>query len=424
MGDLVRQRLDDRLDRASVAPVAVALSGGSDSLALTLVAAEWAIANRRRLLILTVDHGLQTVSKDWTRACGATAARLGAEFQALTWTGPHPRSGVPAAARLARHRLLAQAARAAGARVLLLGHTADDLAEAALMRLGGTATPSPREWAPSPVWPEGRGLFLLRPLLGLRRDALRQWLRARGETWIEDPANTDMRFARSRARLALADLRVATPHAPQAPPVTNMLRDLALQVETPVHGLILDRRTLRESLPAAVRRIVAVACLSVSGGDRPPRGEALDRLVQRLRSKETVSACLAGALVTADPKSVTWGRTAGEMGRRGVADLSLQPGCEAVFDGRFLVKAQREVRLSPLAGGLSLLPEGDRAVLRTVPAAFRGGLPGTLSRDGFRLAGAPGSGTEILPLAGARLLAACDAIQDEATALRFDLSPG
>ena len=89
--------------------------------------------------------------------------------------------------------------------MILFGHTADDMAEAALMR----ATDAPdlgtlREWAPSPAWPEGRGVFLLRPLLGVTRTALRAWLAARRLDWLEDPANGDQRFARSRARIALS----------------------------------------------------------------------------------------------------------------------------------------------------------------------------------------------------------------------------
>jgi tRNA(Ile)-lysidine synthase len=85
-----------------------------------------------------------------------------------------------------------------------MGHTADDVAETQVMRSEGALTPFPREWSPSPVWPEGRGVFILRPLLGVRRESLRRWLLDRGEVWVEDPANSDLRFARSRARRVLA----------------------------------------------------------------------------------------------------------------------------------------------------------------------------------------------------------------------------
>ncbi|MDO9249546.1 MAG: ATP-binding protein, partial [Phenylobacterium sp.] len=120
----VHEVLDRRLLSASPAPIAVALSGGGDSLALTLMVADWAKVRGRSLLVLTVDHGLRAESAAWTRSCAATADRLGADFQALAWEGDKPATGLPAAARSARHRLIADAARAAGAKVVLMGHTA------------------------------------------------------------------------------------------------------------------------------------------------------------------------------------------------------------------------------------------------------------------------------------------------------------
>src|ERR1700722_7155703 len=82
-----------------------------------------------------------------------------------------------------------------GAPVILLAHTADDLMEAEIMRRMGASAPSPRQWSPSPAWPQGRGVFLLRPLLGHRRADLRALLHGLGETWIDDPANDDPHYS-------------------------------------------------------------------------------------------------------------------------------------------------------------------------------------------------------------------------------------
>ena len=200
----VAAALDRRLRPAAAAPLAVGFSGGGDSLALLILTLDWARAHGRAVVALTVDHQLNPASAAWTAQAVAKARALGAQARALAWTGPKPGSGLSAAARAARHALLADAAREAGARVLLLGHTADDLAEAALMRAGGSTVPDPRDWSPSPAWPQGRGLFVLRPLLAARRGALRDWLAARGETWLDDPANDDPKSARARARARLS----------------------------------------------------------------------------------------------------------------------------------------------------------------------------------------------------------------------------
>ena len=417
----MKARLDARLDAGARSPLAVALSGGGDSLALTLMAAQWAREHSRALLILTVDHGLNPDSRAWTRACGETAQRIGARFEVLVWGGPHPASGLPAAARQARHRLLAQAARDAGARVVLMGHTLDDVAEARAMRAGGSTTPSPREWSPSPAWPEGRDIFVLRPLLGIGRQSLRDWLSTRGETWIEDPANTDPRFARSRARIALARPGRAPGAGCLPGPDEAAVADLALRLEARPFGLQIDRQILREATPVAARRVIAAACLSAAGGVRAPRGEALNRLAARLAGTGQLQATLAGALVLADDLGIAFGRTAGEMRRQGVEDLWLPAGGDGIFDGRFRIETTSPARIRPLEGRLSRLSTADRAALSSVPPALRGGLPGVETGRLFHLAGTPDSGVEVRPLARSRLLAACGVATDEATAAALSL---
>jgi tRNA(Ile)-lysidine synthase len=166
----------ERLNARDRPPIALALSGGGDSLALLHLAKAWADAAGRSLIALTVDHGLNPASAAWTRFAAERARRLGAPHRTLPWLGAKPSTGLPAAARAARHALLAEAARSAGAHVVLMAHTADDLMEAQVMRAMGSNAPSPRVWSPSPSWPEGRGVFLLRPLLGQRRAVLRELL--------------------------------------------------------------------------------------------------------------------------------------------------------------------------------------------------------------------------------------------------------
>ncbi|MBX7249005.1 MAG: hypothetical protein K1X35_08195, partial [Caulobacteraceae bacterium] len=123
MRDRVFAALDRRLCPAADAPLCVGVSGGGDSIALLALACAWAEPRNRRVLALSVDHGLQPEGAGWSRFALETAARLGAGGRLLRWAGEKPARGVSAAARAARHRLLAEAAREAGARVVVLGHT-------------------------------------------------------------------------------------------------------------------------------------------------------------------------------------------------------------------------------------------------------------------------------------------------------------
>jgi tRNA(Ile)-lysidine synthase len=365
--DRVQAALDRRLDPTSTAPIAVGFSGGGDSLALLRMTLDWARARGRPVLSLTVDHQLQPASAAWTREAVAKASALGAHARALAWTGNKPATGLSAAARRARHALLATAAREAGAKVLLLGHTADDIAEAAAMRAEGSSVSDPRDWAPSPAWPEGRGVMLLRPLLDQRRADLRAWLDGQGETWLDDPANDDPRSARARARQALAGA---------APPIVTSEPRVPPAFEGDPLGVI----RLRRDVAAAH---LAAACLCAAGTDRPPRGERLERLVARLRAGEAFTATLAGARIEAAGEGVIVCRDAGETARGGLAPLTLSPGESGVWDGRYEIAAfEAPITVRALKGLAANLPPRQRSALKNVPAGARLALPAFIDADG------------------------------------------
>ncbi len=392
--------LDARLNPRSRAPLAVGLSGGGDSLALLALVLDWARPRGRPVLALSVDHGLNPMSAAWTARAGAQARRLGAGWTALAWDGPKPETGLPAAARRARHARLAAAAREAGAAVLLLGHTADDRAEEALLRAEGGSLGRLRAWAPSPAWPEGRGVFLCRPLLGVSRDALRTHLRARGLDWLDDPANDDLRFARARARR-----RLAAEPARSAPDAPDPARG--------DHRFEADPETGVLTLPVRPdRTLLAMALVCGAGHDRPPRGPALDRLSARLAEGRPLTAVLAGARVEADAAAVRVFREAGEAARGGLAPVRVEAGRPAVWDGRFELVAAEAGDVRPVQGLAGRLSAPDRAWLNTLPAAARPGQP-VLIRDSDPSPVLAGRFLRVWSLVGPRLRAACGEIAHE-----------
>jgi tRNA(Ile)-lysidine synthase len=279
--------------------------------------------------------------------------------------------------------MIAEAARAAGARVVLLAHTADDVAEADWMRARGSTLGRVRDWSPSPVWPEGRGLMLSRPLLDERREMLREYLTGRGIDWIEDPANADERFGRSRARAALSAR--GGERAGEVDGVALPTRS-SLRFDHPPHegegeaGALAWAGVLEVSREASASALAA-ALLCAGGGSVPPRGERLAGLKARLAAGEDFVAGLSGARVEAAGATVRLMREPGEMRRRPPAPVRLTPGVAAVWDGRFeITTAQAGWRVEAAAGRLARLSEGERRVLATLPAAARGGVP-VLVRD-------------------------------------------
>ncbi len=409
---------DRRLDPGSRAPLAVAFSGGGDSLAALLATKAWADRAGRRVIVFTVDHRLQPQGRAWVGVAQGVARRIGAAFEALAWDGDKPTTGLAAAARAARHRLLAAAARRQGAQVIVLGHTADDIAEAALMRAEGSSVGAPREWAPSPAWPEGRDVFLLRPLLDLRRAAIRERLMASGETWIEDPANENPASlrARVRAKIGGADEAILLPlgekaaaeggrrgRAGRSAAVLTRHRNRRCDPSSGPSGhllpqgekeswnyaagaLILDRLAFREAADPARMHVLGAALTCVGGGDRPPRGDRLVALAGRLAGEGEVAATLAGAKLIADASRILIVRNPGEAARGGLAPLALAPGETRVWDGRFeIVAGDEAVVIEPVAGHARGLDPQARSAIRTLPVAVRGGLPSYRTAAGDRI---------------------------------------
>ena len=173
----------------------VAVSGGSDSMALLLLMHQ---AAPGRVAAATVDHGLRAESAAEAEAVSRICAELGMAHSILRATAPI-RGSVQAAARTARYALLEEWRAAQQIDYILTAHHADDQAETLLMRLNrasgvaGLAAIRDRN---------GR---ILRPVLGWRRAALRAVVDAAGITAADDPSNRDPRFDRARMRAALAD---------------------------------------------------------------------------------------------------------------------------------------------------------------------------------------------------------------------------
>lgn len=177
--------------------VAVAVSGGPDSMALAWLAACWG-----RPLALVVDHGLRAESAP---EAALTIRRLGAIGVAarLLPLALAPGASVAERARAARYEVLFAACAEAGLPHLLLGHQEGDQAETVLMRISHRSQMAGRAGMARAV-PRG-GVLLLRPLLGIARARLRATLEQAGIAWVDDPSNADPRAERARLRALLAD---------------------------------------------------------------------------------------------------------------------------------------------------------------------------------------------------------------------------
>jgi tRNA(Ile)-lysidine synthase len=186
--------------------IVLAVSGGPDSIALMWLAARWrgALARGPRLIAVTVDHGLRPEAAREARDVKRLARSLDLPHRTLRWTGTKPKTGLPAAAREARYRLLVQAARESGATHILTAHTRDDQAETLLMRmLRGSGIAGLAAMARET---ERKGVWLARPLLDVSKSQLIATLEKAKVGFADDPTNRDTNYTRTRLRALMPAL--------------------------------------------------------------------------------------------------------------------------------------------------------------------------------------------------------------------------
>jgi tRNA(Ile)-lysidine synthase len=279
-------------------PAAVAVSGGGDSLALMHLLAGWAKeSGRAKPVVLIVDHALRDGSAGEAKKAASAAKKAGLPVHILTRKGARPKSGIEALARDARYGLMGRWLKRHGIVHLYVGHTLDDQAETFLLRLsrgsGLDGLSSMRVLAPFPV--SGfEDLNLARPLLGTGRADLRAYLKKRRQNWLEDPMNSEARFARSRIRalmpaldaagLSSARIADAAAHLARARAALELATEAVLARAARPDGkhVALDAKALAAAPREIGLRALAALLMAVSGEAYRPRFEALERLFDRL----------------------------------------------------------------------------------------------------------------------------------------------
>ena len=365
--------------------LAVACSGGPDSLALTVLADAWARGTGGRVTALIVDHAMrpESAAEAVTVRDGLIAA--GVEAVLLTHRGPAPKSDRQAAARATRYALMTEWCRGAGVLHLLLGHHRGDQAETLMLRLGrGSGTDGLAAMAPVSENPH---LRLLRPLLGVPRDRLAGFLRSRGLDWVEDPSNEDASFARVRMRRLLPGLgqegfterrlaatarRIARARVALETAATDVLARCAAIY--PEGYAMVSPRDLLEAPEEIGLRALSRLLTCIGGNRHGPRMERLERLYEWLVRGEGSGRTLAGCRIAR--------RAAGELlvCRETVAAGDAAPATGGVlWDGRFRLSADcppdtRLARLGP-GGWAQVCARNPELRAHGLPAAARNAVP-------------------------------------------------
>ena len=382
--------------------IALAVSGGPDSLALMHLAAKWRAERGEgpMLSVLTVDHDLRPGSREEAEMVGRAADALGLPHTILTWVEQSMKgTSLQARARTARYDLMAGYAHAHDIPALVTAHHLDDQAETFLMRLkrgsgldGLSAIPERGSWA---------GLTLLRPLLDVPKARLVATLEDQGLPFVLDPSNKDVRFERARLRES-ADVLAKLGLTPEAVALSaRRLRRVRTALDSVAQDFLALHSEMSEAGYATIDPValtaapeeIALRALSrliatVGGAEDPIRLAKLEMLLAALGDHAGKAHTLARCRLEPREGRLFIFR---ELRKTGLPVLTLKPGERTLWDNRFTIELGRAAPASITVRALgekglrrlkeleALPPLVPRLAAWTLPACWRGetllGLP-------------------------------------------------
>ncbi len=423
---LTLDELRSDFERLLIGPLALAVSGGPDSMALMHLVATWVaeagVAARQRmgpvpLVVLTVDHMLRPQSAEEAAWVKGKATQLGLPHATLAWDGPKPSSAVQAAARTARYGLIddylereLREGCVSSKRRIVVAHHEGDQAETVLMRLargsGLDGLGGMRDEEHMPSADGAGGCTIVRPLLRTPKARLMATLEAAGHSWKDDPSNRASEFERVRVRQALETLRGlgigSAEIGRSAWRLSRARRAVLAGAEAAAVRAVKLHRGLFADIDAAYLakvpdeyavRILAHLLRAFGGSAPAARLSQIEQLAARIISPADAAADQFRAETLGGCRIACGGagrmRIWREWGRDGLPALELQPGAEKIWDRRFSVALGAgeteavEVRaLGPNnsawlddAGGLAELErlQAPSDAVCTLPSFWRGG---------------------------------------------------
>ena len=360
--------------------VGIAVSGGGDSMALLHVAWRWSVLTGVPIEAVTVNHGLRAEASDEADMVAQYCADNGIHHQILLWDGAAAKGNIAAAGRDARYSLIADWANTRGIGHVMLGHTADDIAETFLMRLARKSGVDGLAMMDTTF--ERNGIHWARPLWQQERAELRNYLKRHGVTWVDDPTNEDETHERPKARKVLDALE---PLGINREALKNVAQNMSSARNTLEHytsqeaerlvrvegGDVIIKTRPMPPVPQEIERRILVSALQfVGGGAYAPRFDAMVDLDVALNLGKPHT--LAGCLITPEKDEI---RIAREY--NAVKDHEVEQGF--VWDNRWHLVGPLTAKATIRALGESITQIPDwretglsRASLMASPAVFRG----------------------------------------------------
>ena len=294
----MNDKFADFVRKYSQEPIAVAVSGGVDSVCLLV----WLAKCGLNITALHVNHGLRTAADTESKYVADLCKSLGVPCHIFYWTGDKPASGLEAAARTARYKFMTDWCHENGVATLMLAHQADDQIETFLMNLGrgsglyGLAAMARESYRD--------GIKIVRPLLNIYRSELREYCDSNAIKYFSDEMNDDDQYTRVRIRknrhllskkLGIEDSRILLAIENLGRVRDSMTSDIDVMVESVLcrGGAMFSDSFLFDQTPDIRLKFIGTLIKKIGGDDYQPRLKSLTSALDKLSSdcKFTLGHC-------------------------------------------------------------------------------------------------------------------------------------
>ena len=276
--------------------VVVAVSGGSDSMALTILTHDWAIKNGIELTALTVDHNLRKESKSEAETVHKWCEKYGIKHQILTYTGPIPTSNIEAVAREYRYKLLTDFMKKNSINYLFIAHNQDEQCETFFLNLSrGSGVYG---LCGMPSISQRFDINIVRPMLLFTKSEIKEFLTSISQDWIEDPSNSDTKYKRVRIRNLkelTSSLELSNDRLNNTMKNMERVRDcveffvsecIKKSVISNNSKLVIDKDVLLYYPEEIALRSLAKLLQTFANTDYPPRFESLENLYSKIKNMQ------------------------------------------------------------------------------------------------------------------------------------------
>ena len=294
----VFETLSDLKNKYGFGQLGLAVSGGSDSLAMLYICKDWAVKNKIKLRCVTVDHKLRSESYVEAELVADHCKELGIDHEILGWDHEEKLQGnLSDLARSARYRLIDKWRKEIS--FVVVGHTQNDQVETFFMNLKrGSGIEGLKAMPVS--FRRSEGYFLLRPLIHTSRESLQQYLREKNINWVSDPSNSNEDFERITQRKTWEILKSKGFSESRIELSADHMRRAheALNYMLPIHFKLIGKQEITDlfwdynsfiSLPEEFKfRLISAAVMWNRNLQYRPRFKAVVDVLKHISEKKTV----------------------------------------------------------------------------------------------------------------------------------------